>query len=268
MKNRNMLFCLTVIILLPIGFQVEDNGRELQLITYLTFMFQDVSLSRLTDITKYEKEREQQIYSLLTAYKIGRQEMIYWFKSYIEWKTIWETPWIITNSPSSSRVIQPDVGTIFTLPELSRVYYTYMPLRAITSTSSWQYRFAPYLTADEFGFTRFNDAYGIALGTYFGSRIGTIYLIEFANGEQIYGVLADVKSDLHTDPTHRYAPGMSGLENSGNILEFVMEDRVPHLWSIPMPERVNHIGRLIRTRFPYRVISIKKVGYANTGLNN
>jgi len=143
-----------------------------------------------------------------------------------------------------------------------------MPIRLITNQTSWQWALRPYLSADDLGFTRFEGAYGIALGTYYGSRIGTIYRITFADGEQIYGILSDVKSDMHTDSTNRFKPSACGRPSSGNILEFVMDDQIPHLYSMPVSTRVNYINGVIRNRFPHHVIAIEKVGYADTGLNN
>ena len=258
------LWCLGVLFVLPLGFQLEDNGRETQLMTYLSFMQQEIIIARNDDQHQLEAEKEEQLSSLILAYQTSRQEMVDWFLAHVEWREDWE------REPynGSVRSFQPAIGEYFTVPNLDRVYFTYMPIRLITSRSSWQYAFRPYLTVDDYGFTRFEGAFGIALGTYYGSRIGTIYRITFENGEQIYGVLADVKSDLHTDPTNRYKPSICGRESSGNILEFVMDDRIPHLYSMPMSTRVNYINGVIRERFPYRVIAIEKVGYAETSLNN
>ena len=265
--NVLLLLCSTVL-LLPLNFQIEYNGREDQLITYLSFLQQETQLpDDEVIVSRFLEEREQQLYYLLEAYEHSQQAMIDWFLAHVLWREMWERQ-RFTHYYSRVHSIQPAIGQRFSVPLLQHNYHTYMPLRAITAPRSWQYRFKPYLTSDELGFTRFEGAFGIALGTYFGSRIGTIYRITFANGEQIYGVLADVKSDMHTDPTRRFKPSVSGRESSGNILEFVMEDRIPHLWNIPLPTRVNYINGIIRTRFPTRVIAIEKVGYAETSLNN
>jgi hypothetical protein len=275
-KRLTTLYCLGAILLLPLGFQLEDNGREDQLMTYLSVLQQEINVNLACDkdFLLLEAEKEDQLLDLLLAYQTSRQEMAYWFLAHVQWRERWERQISAVDDIStlhyngSVHSIQPVVGQHFSVPSLSRVYFTYMPIRLVTHPRSWQFAFRPYLTVDELGFTRFEGAYGIALGTYYGSRIGTIYRITFANGEQIYAVLADVKSDLHTDSTNRYKPSICGRLSSGNILEFVMDDRIPHLYSMPMSVRVNYINGVIRNRFPYRVISIEKVGYAETSLNN
>jgi len=248
------------------GFQLEDNGRETQLATYLSFLQQELEVASEEDQILLEAEREEQLLDLLIAYQTSREEMVYWFLSHVQWRENWERQRAFYNG--SVRSMQPAIGQYFSVPDLNTVYYTYMPIRLVTNQTSWQWALRPYLSVDDLGFTRFEGAYGIALGTYYGSRIGTIYRITFADGEQIYGILADVKSDLHTDPTNRYKPSDNGRPSSGNILEFVMDDRIPHLYSMPLSTRVNYINRVIRNRFPYRVIGIEKVGYAETSLNN
>jgi len=271
-KKITTLYCLGALIILPLGFQLEDNGRETQLMTYLSVLQQDLEVAGDNDTQRLEEEREQQLLDLLLAYQTSRQEMAYWFIAHVQWRENWERQRLpeqrIAHYNGSVHSIQPAIGQHFSIPNLNRVYFTYMPIRLVTHPRSWQYAFRPYLTVDELGFTRFEGAFGIALGTYYGSRIGTIYRITFANGEQIYGVLADVKSDLHTDSTRRYKPSVCGRHSSGNILEFVMDDRIPHLWNMPMSTRVNYINGVIRNRFPYRVTAIEKVGYAETSLNN
>ena len=271
-KRITTLCCLGALLVLPLGFQLEDNGRETQLATYLSFMQQGMQVTSEEDRLLLETEEEKQLSELLLAYQTSQQEMAYWFMSHVQWRENWERQ----RAPSQQRgpyngsvhSIQPAIGQHFSIPNLNTVYYTYMPIRLVTNQTSWQWALRPYLSVDDLGFTRFEGAFGVALGTYYGSRIGTIYRITFADGEQIYGILADVKSDLHTDPTNRFKPSESGLPSSGNILEFVMDDRIPHLDSMPMSTRVNYINGIIRDRFPHRVIGIEKVGYAETSLNN
>jgi len=271
-KKLATFYCLGVFLVLPIDFQLEDNGRENQLMTYLSSLQQEMSVVGEEDQQLLEEEREEGLLSLLLAYQTGRQEMAYWFLAHVQWRENWERQRLedqqLAHYNGSVYSIQPAIDQHFSVPNLEQVYFTYMPIRLVTHPSSWQYAFKPYLSVDELGFTRFEGAFGIALGTYYGSRIGTIYRITFADGEQIYGVLADVKSDLHTDPTNRFKPSVSGVPSSGNILEFVMDDRIPHLHNMPISTRVNYINEVIRNRFPNRVIAIEKVGYADTSLNN
>lgn len=65
------------------------------------------------------------------------------------------------------------------------------------------------------------EDYMIALGSYFGTKIGTRYKITFSSGKTVTAVLSDQKADKHTgkniDPTgkHRYS------ENG--VLEFMVD---------------------------------------------
>jgi hypothetical protein len=235
-------------------------------------MQQDIQILGDEDQLLFEAEREQQLSDLILAYQTSRHEMAYWFMSHVKWRE----NWVRQRSPQQQRgryngsvhSLQPAVGQHFTIPNLNVVYYTYMPIRLITEPSSWQWALKSYLDTDESGFTRFEGAYGIALGSYYGSKIGAVYRITFADGEQIYGILADVKSDLHTDPTRRYKPSDNGRFNSGNILEFVMNDEIEAFSGMSLSTRVNSINRVVRDRFPFKVIAIEKVGYAETDLDN
>lgn len=93
---------------------------------------------------------------------------------------------------------------------------TYMDYRTITNKSSMQYQLQkdPYVWTDELGLRRYGNHYMVAMGTYYGSP-GDILRITLTSGQQFTVILGDIKSDLHTDPTHRH--------KNGNIVEFIID---------------------------------------------
>lgn len=107
-------------------------------------------------------------------------------------------------------------------------FKTFMDYRAITNTSSAQYKYVKqWGWRDEQGFMRASgerdlgitdDYYLIALGSYYGTEIGTKYRITTDTGNVFYGVLADAKSDRHTNSTNQYA-------RNKDVVEFLVDTR-------------------------------------------
>lgn len=107
-------------------------------------------------------------------------------------------------------------------------FKTFMDYRAITNTSSAQYKYVnQWGWHDEQGFMRADaehdlgiteDYYLIALGSYYGTEIGTKYRITTDTGNVFYGVLADQKDDKHTNSTNQYAANK-------DVVEFLVDTR-------------------------------------------
>lgn len=108
------------------------------------------------------------------------------------------------------------------VPNINSSFKTWMDYRAVTNTNSPQYKFIhTYGWSDYEGFMRadgerdFNindDYYLIALGSYYGTEIGTKYRITTDTGNVFYGVLSDQKDDRHTNSTHQYASNKDVVE--------------------------------------------------------
>lgn len=113
------------------------------------------------------------------------------------------------------------------VPNLNTSFKSYMDYRCITDSRSSQYKFIQqWGWVDEQGFMKCSgerdlgindDYYLIALGSYYGTQIGTKYRITLDNSRIIYGVLADCKADVHTNSTNQYIP------HNKNIVEFVVD---------------------------------------------
>lgn len=115
------------------------------------------------------------------------------------------------------------------VPNINSSFKTYMDYRAITNKNSAQYKFIhKWGWCDNQGFMRCggernlgikDDYYLIALGSYYGTEIGTKYRITTNTGKVFYGALADCKSNRHTDSTNQYVP------SNKNVVEFVVDTR-------------------------------------------
>lgn len=128
--------------------------------------------------------------------------------------------------------VKPEVVVTYTslnVPAINSSFKTYMDYRTITNKQSPQYVFIKkWGWSDNNGFMRANgekdlgipdDYYMIALGSYYGTEIGTKYRITTDTGNVFYGVLCDQKDDAHTNSTHQYA-------SNNDIVEFIVDTRV------------------------------------------
>lgn len=93
---------------------------------------------------------------------------------------------------------------------------SYMDYKAITSTSSNQYKLQEIAYTDN-GLRMVNDRYCVALGSYYTTTIGQYVDIELENGNVICGILADCKANKDTDSTNRIH------SVDGSVVEFVVD---------------------------------------------
>ena len=113
------------------------------------------------------------------------------------------------------------------VPNINSSFKTWMSYKAVTSKSSPQYKFIhTWGWSDSEGFMRCSgerdlgidqDYYLIALGSYYGTTIGTKYKITLDTGRVFYGALADCKDNRHTNSTNQYVP------KNGNLVEFLVD---------------------------------------------
>ena len=124
---------------------------------------------------------------------------------------------------SKSEFSQPIKATTmksFGLPSVSGATKTYAYYTAVTAKSSPQYKLLhsdKCYTDEETGIRMVDGYYCVALGSYYGTKIGTKYRITLEGGKEINVILCDQKSDRHTDSNHQYAV------NNQDIVEFYIE---------------------------------------------
>lgn len=104
------------------------------------------------------------------------------------------------------------------VPNINSSWKTWMDYRAITNKSSAQYKLIHnWGWVDGQGFMRVNgerdlgitdDYYMIALGSYYGSKMGTKYRFTTNTGNVFYGILSDAKAYPEVNSTNQY-----GLRN-------------------------------------------------------
>lgn len=130
----------------------------------------------------------------------------------------------IGQAANAMRVTYTDLG----VPNINSSFKTYMDYRAVTNVYSPQYKFIKrWGWSDYEGFMRCDgekdlgitdNYYLIALGSYYGTQIGTKYRITLDTGNVFYGALADCKADIHTNSTHQYA-------RNKDVVEFLVDTR-------------------------------------------
>lgn len=133
-----------------------------------------------------------------------------------------------------------------------RVYSKYYP----------QGKLQKYAHTDENGLRKVGEYYCVALGSFYGDVIGTTYEIILLDDDGyykwFYAILADQKSDKHTDPTHRFTEG------HGCMIEFAIDSKVA--------QRVNSIvytGNVSTLpQFSGSIIAIRPIGYLDLGQND
>lgn len=129
------------------------------------------------------------------------------------WAQIKDTEYYISRefiSESAANFVNCDVPTNNTIK-------SYMDYRTITSKTSNQYKLqqSSAYTCDN-GLRMVNGRYCIAVGSYYTTTIGQYIDVELENGKVINAILADCKSNAHTDSTNRINP-------NGSVIEFVVD---------------------------------------------
>lgn len=117
---------------------------------------------------------------------------------------------------------------------------TYMAYTAVTSVNSNQYRLLygdSAYTDKTTGLRMVDGRICIAVGTFYASNIGTKLNLVMANGSVVECILGDVKSDAHTDPTHRYQA------QDGSVAEMIVDYSYFHSTS-QYPKELS--GRILR----------------------
>lgn len=100
-------------------------------------------------------------------------------------------------------------------------FKSYMPYDAITTKTSRQYELQKYYAyTGNYGIRMIHNRYCIALGTHFNTKIGTYVDLVLENGEVISCIVAEIKSDNHTDSNN-----IMTLHN-GCVTEFLVDKKI------------------------------------------
>lgn len=96
---------------------------------------------------------------------------------------------------------------------------TYMDYKTVTAKGSPQYALLNGKDAKtKDGFRMVDGYYCIALGSFYGSEIGTKYYVDLSNGVRLKCILGDQKANRHTDENHQFA-----VKNK-DVVEFIVDN--------------------------------------------
>lgn len=126
---------------------------------------------------------------------------------------------IITIEEPEEEVIQQNENLIDHIDDMDTSVKTWMDYRAITDTSSPQWRLQQDAYTDENGLRKVGDYYCVAFGTGISNGIGSKFKVTFDNGNEILVIVADHKADRHTDKTNTYM----NINDKANVMEFIVD---------------------------------------------
>ena len=146
---------------------------------------------------------------------------------------------ISTEAPTSSPAQNPSYSSGF------GSFKSYTDYRCL-SRSSPQWRLQEQAYTDENGLRKIGDAYLVAMGSYYGTTLGTEYIVTLSNGSSFTVMLCDGKADRHTDANNQVC-----LAN-GSVIEFYVEaDKMPSI-----VRQMGSVGAL--EQFSGSIVSIEK----------
>lgn len=153
--------------------------------------------------------------------------------------------------PSTKKKVKKTYKKISLPSNENNDFKTYMDYRAITDRSSKQWQLQQEAYTDNYGMRKIGSYYCVALGSAFSSKIGTKFVITLEDGQSFKAILADQKSDLHTDSTNKYMPLSNG---NINIVEFIVDS--PKLESFA--KRMGDVSHVSHGKFDGKIVGIKK----------
>ena len=124
-------------------------------------------------------------------------------------------------------------------------FKSYMDYRTITSKGSAAYKLQQQAVTDVNGLRKIDDYYCVAMGSRYG-KVGDTFYIETDEGAHWNVILADIKSDKHTDSTHSYT-----LSN-GCMMEFIVDTRT-------LPSTIKRSGTVNGLGFQGNITIIKQI---------
>ena len=114
-------------------------------------------------------------------------------------------------SQQSYQTIQTSVGE----------FKSYTDYKCLARNSA-QWKLQERAYTDGNGLRKIGDAYLVALGSYYGTTLGTRYEVALSNGNTFNIILCDFKKNIHTDKNNKVTL------SDGSILEFYVNgDKLP-----------------------------------------
>lgn len=132
---------------------------------------------------------------------------------------------VSSKEQASSKTVSTKTPVKMGLPSVSGKTKTYAYYTAVTVKSSPQYKLLNSKkchTDPKTGIRMVDDCYCIALGSYYGTKIGTKYKITLSSGKSFNAILCDQKANRHTDSKHQYA-----VRNKDIVEFYVQKGKIP-----------------------------------------
>lgn len=199
-----------------------------------TLSVNDISSNSVElDVDNVQSNAVVDIYRGTTASTLKKVGTVKGSNSYVDNKLKSKTKYVYkavaTSKRAKSKVNSKSI-TVSTpksmgLPKVSGKTKTYAYYTAVTVKSSPQYKLlnsSKCYTDPKTGIRMVDDCYCIALGSYYGSKIGTKYKITLSTGKSFNAILCDQKANRHTDSKNQYA-----MRNRDIIEFYVQKGKIP-----------------------------------------
>lgn len=197
------------------GVEIVDVAAD-----FIRFELSDIESGASVELYKGENESDLKHIATVTDSEYIDREVdegkSYFYKSVVK--------------TASGKAYENEVQSVTTpikmgLPSVSGSTKTYAHYTAVTARSTAQYKLlnsSECYTDEETGIRMVDDCYCVALGSYYGSKIGTKYRIELSTGKSFKVILCDQKSNRHTDANNQYA-----VRNKDVIEFYVQKSKIP-----------------------------------------
>ena len=130
--------------------------------------------------------------------------------------------------------------------QTSGEFKTYMSYKAITDTSSDQWKLQQQAYTDSDGFRKVGNDFCVAIGQHYSKTVGDRFHIKLDSGIEFTAIVGDIKQQQHTDSTNRY------VEQNGSILEFIVATKY-------VDDKTKVMGDMSYSNLQGGILSIEKV---------
>lgn len=119
-----------------------------------------------------------------------------------------------------------EIGQELEIPDLPTNIKTYTDYKWYGIEGSPHNRLQKSCWTDIYGCRRFDSDFCVAMGSYYSNLIGDRFEITLDTDIYFTVIIADQKSDKHTDDSHMYSPCINyEKKECANVLEFIVDTK-------------------------------------------
>lgn len=115
-----------------------------------------------------------------------------------------------------NKKLETQIKEVLGSKTLGGLFKSYTDYKCLSRNSA-QWKIQEKAYTDENGLRKVGDAYLVALGSYYGTTLGTQYIVTLSNGSTFKVMLCDCKQDIHTDAKNQVCV------TNNSILEFYVD---------------------------------------------